>query len=87
MLTGVHPDQIATLGLAEKKGLLDKVQNQLTRERNKGLARHWSYDFNRHLALSYARDCLIAMLDGRGRRKHTACDGQVAPRSKRASRR
>jgi len=42
----------------------------LRRERNKSMARHWSYDLNRHIALKLARDRIKAELSSRaGSRK------------------
>lgn len=37
-----------------------KVSRLLERERLRGLAGHWSYDFNRHVALRQLRDRLAA---------------------------
>lgn len=41
---------------------LQTLDRLLARERNKGVARHWSYDLNRHVSLKRARDGLLEML-------------------------
>ncbi|WP_433962872.1 hypothetical protein [Roseitalea porphyridii] len=47
---------------AELRGQLDTIDRRLARERNKGVARHWSYDLNRHIALKQARDVIVGAL-------------------------
>ncbi|WP_192900442.1 hypothetical protein [Roseitalea porphyridii] len=47
---------------AELRGHLDRIDRRLARERNKGTARHWSYDLNRHIALKQARDVIVEAL-------------------------
>ena len=42
---------------------LETIEARLSRERKKGLARHWGYDLNRHIALKAARDRLKAWLE------------------------
>jgi len=42
---------------------LDAVKLELVRERNKGKARHYRYDLNRHIALAAARDVLAQRLN------------------------
>ena len=49
--------------LRERLGVLDR---RLVRERNKGVARHWSYDLNRHIALKQARDLISEKLSEAG---------------------
>lgn len=41
---------------------LDKVKLQLMLERNRGVARHYRYDINRHMALAAARNALTLKL-------------------------
>lgn len=48
---------------SDKRQWLRTIQRHLTRERNKGLARHWAYDLNRHMALTAARDTMRALLE------------------------
>jgi len=54
------------LELGEHLRALDR---RLTRERNKGLARHWSYDLNRHIGLKVVRDMVLALIE----RRHDGC--------------
>ena len=62
-LTGHEPSRLSDLNISERRKLLETVQKQLSRERNKGCARHWSYDFNRHLALKATRDRVLDLLN------------------------
>lgn len=41
---------------------LDRVKLELTRERNRGKARHYRYDINKHIALAAARNELTMRL-------------------------
>ncbi len=41
---------------------IEIIEKRLARERHKGIARHWGYDLNRHMALKAARDRLRARL-------------------------
>ncbi|MBO6719130.1 MAG: cytoplasmic protein [Rhizobiaceae bacterium] len=43
---------------AERSRLRLRIARRLERERMRGLARHWSYDLNRHIALKQALDRL-----------------------------
>ena len=43
---------------AERARIAARIARRLRRERQKGLARHWSYDLNRHIALKQALDRL-----------------------------
>ena len=54
------PDEAAP---HELRSWIAILENRLARERSKGVARHWSYDLNRHIALKAARDRLRACLD------------------------
>ena len=51
-------DGLAKATAVQIRQWLVVVERHLARERNKGLARHWSYDLNRHIALKAARDRL-----------------------------
>ena len=42
---------------------LDQIKLELQRERNRGKARHYRYDFNRHLALASIRNIISKRLD------------------------
>ena len=61
-LTGRDPAFIEMSEAGLKRQWLKIVKRHLIRERNKGLACHWAYDFNRHIALKLARDRLQALL-------------------------
>ncbi|MGE0279961.1 MAG: cytoplasmic protein [Rhizobiaceae bacterium] len=41
-----------------RQTLLPRVRRALRREHMRGIARHWSYDLNRHIALKQALDYL-----------------------------
>lgn len=41
---------------------LDRILMELRRERNRGKARHYRYDLNRHIALAHTRDFLLQQL-------------------------
>lgn len=62
--TKQRPEVIARARPAQIRMWLSIAERQLTRERNKGLARHWSYNLNRHIALKAARDRLAHQLGG-----------------------
>lgn len=47
---------------AQLRGHLERLDRRLARERNKGVARHWGYDLNRHIALKQARDVIVEAL-------------------------
>ncbi|MEQ1950748.1 hypothetical protein [Mesorhizobium sp. CN2-181] len=49
---------------AARAGAIARVDRLLVRERMKGLAGHWSYDLNRHIALKQAGDRLKESRDG-----------------------
>jgi hypothetical protein len=40
--------------------ILPRVRRALRREHLRGIARHWSYDLNRHIALKQALEYLVA---------------------------
>lgn len=78
LLAGV--DLCACTSPAAVSALGARLERLLERERLKGLARHWSYDLNRHIALKQALDKL------RGRRG-PAGPARTEPRSRKAIRR
>ena len=43
-----------------RRSILPRVQRALRREHFRGVARHWSYDLNRHIALKQALEYLSA---------------------------
>ncbi len=49
-LTGLEPEE----GEAGRKALVARLARALRGERQRGKAGHWSYDLNRHIALSQA---------------------------------
>lgn len=53
-LIPVGPAEIADESQAGRERILAKLSRALRTERNRGRAGHWSYDLNRHLALSQA---------------------------------
>jgi hypothetical protein len=44
----------------ERARIVSMLARKLRRERQRGLARHWAYDLNRHIALKQALDRLAA---------------------------
>ena len=45
------PEEVLRLGAQDQAWLVSKLRNILRAERQRGLARHWSYDLTRHAAL------------------------------------
>ena len=66
--TGIDADTIAAADALQTRACLKKIERLLARERNKGVARHWAYDFNRHITLKRARDRLVALLEHKSMR-------------------
>ncbi len=54
LATGIDLSAALAATPERRKEILRKVERLLERERLKGLKRHWSYDLNRHIALSQA---------------------------------
>ena len=50
----VGPDEVADESADGRKAILRKLARALRAERTRGRAGHWSYDLNRHIALSQA---------------------------------
>ncbi len=50
----VGPEEIADRSSAGRAAILRKLARALRAERMRGRAGHWSYDLNRHIALSQA---------------------------------
>jgi hypothetical protein len=61
-LLPIGPDEIADESPAARRAILAKLSRALRAERNRGRSGHWTYDLNRHLALSqaYAAESRIA---------------------------
>jgi len=57
------PDEIADQSTAGRRKVLARLSRELRAERTRGRAGHWTYDLNRHLALSqaYAAEKRLAM--------------------------
>jgi len=45
------PDEVRTLTMRDQPRLIDRLARALRAERQRGHARHWSYDLSRHAAL------------------------------------
>jgi hypothetical protein len=62
---------------AARGAALARIDRLLNRERLKGLAGHWSYDLNRHIALKQAGDRLKASIGASVSKRHrrTTKDG------------
>lgn len=56
LLGGIDLSTALAAGPEEKAKLVERIERLITRERIKGLKRHWSYDLNRHIALKQALD-------------------------------
>ena len=53
-LLPIGTDEIADKSPAARQAILAKLSRALRAERNRGRSGHWTYDLNRHLALSQA---------------------------------
>jgi hypothetical protein len=53
-LLPIGPDEIADQSAATRQAILARLSRALRAERNRGRSGHWTYDLNRHLALSQA---------------------------------
>ncbi len=67
---GVDLAQALEADLTEKMQVIRRLERMLERERLKGCRRHWSYDLNRHIALSQVlRRLRSTIADGRSERR------------------
>lgn len=66
-MTGVRLRDLDRANLGELNRHLRAFERLLTRERNKGIARHWSYDLNRHIVMKTVRDMIARRIDERRR--------------------
>ena len=62
----------------ERARIAATLARKLRRERQRGLARHWSYDLNRHIALKQALDRLTGTGTGNEKGGLSAAFGSVA---------
>lgn len=62
---GARLTELEAATATELRGRLRALDRLVARERNKGLARHWAYDLNRHIALKQARDMVSRLLTDR----------------------
>lgn len=69
-LLPIGPDEVADNSTAARQAILARLSRALRAERTRGRAGHWTYDLNRHLALSqaYAAECRLAKAGGGPRR-------------------
>lgn len=67
MIAHAPQQTLAAMPMRELFTWNEGVAMALSRERNKSMARHWSYDLNRHIALKLARDRIKAELSSRTR--------------------
>ncbi|WP_321341828.1 hypothetical protein [Breoghania sp.] len=80
-LTGLEPEE----GEAGRKALVARLARALRGERQRGKAGHWSYDLNRHIALSqaYRAECDALRAMRRSMRARGACKDRAGhPRSR-----
>lgn len=78
ILCGVDLAQALTAGPEERGRIVSKLARRLRRERLRGLARHWSYDLDRHIALKQALDRLLAAHAENDKGGHAAAFGSQA---------
>lgn len=78
-MTGFEPSAIAKADTMQTRAHLKQIEMLLKRERNKGVARHWAYDFSRHITLKRARDRLIGLLESKSARSPGTRPAKVAP--------
>jgi hypothetical protein len=57
-LCGIDLVDVMKADLPRRAAALGRIARMLERERMKGLAGHWAYDLNRHIALKQAADRL-----------------------------
>lgn len=62
---GIDLDAAMTSPPAERRRIAAGLHRRVERERLKGLARHWSYDLNRHIALKRAAERLAGKQEAR----------------------
>jgi hypothetical protein len=62
ILCGIDLTAVLASDGAARGAALARIDRLLNRERLKGLAGHWSYDLNRHIALKQAGDRLKASI-------------------------
>jgi len=60
IICGIDLSEALKSAPEERDRIIFRLTRKLRRERQRGLARHWSYDLNRHIALKQALDRLVA---------------------------
>lgn len=78
LLCGVDMAQALAAGPEERGRIISRLARRLRRERLRGLARHWSYDLDRHIALKQALDRLLAANAENDKGGHAAAFGSQA---------
>ncbi len=58
LASGIDLRQALELAGEARTAVIGRIERLLERERLRGLARHWSYDLNRHIAIKQALDRL-----------------------------
>lgn len=64
IVCGIDLAEVLAANAERRRSALRRIDRLVERERLKGLARHWSYDLNRHIAMMQASKRLRQMLDG-----------------------
>jgi hypothetical protein len=64
IVCGIDLNEALAAAPEERRRIISKLMRRLRRERQRGLARHWSYDLNRHIALKQVLDRLCMRGDG-----------------------
>ncbi|MGY6708739.1 MAG: cytoplasmic protein [Rhizobiaceae bacterium] len=72
LATGLDLEAALAASGTELRRAIVRVERLLERERQRGWARHWSYDLNRHIALSEALGELRLAASGAGRETRSA---------------
>jgi hypothetical protein len=79
IICGIDLGAALAAGPEERVRIVSTLARKLRRERQRGLARHWSYDLNRHIALKQALDRLSGKGAGNEKGGLSAAFGSLAP--------
>ena len=60
IVCGIDLEEALGSAPQERERIIGRLMRKLRRERQRGLARHWTYDLDRHIALKHALDRLLA---------------------------
>jgi hypothetical protein len=63
LMAGLDLYKVLQAGREQQSIVVLRLSRLIERERLKGLNRHWSYDINRHIALTQARDRLKSQIE------------------------